>query len=104
MDRLLKLGPYYFLLDGIARFYAGRHVHAYAKIGVSLLVFAMLCMLAWLGAEWFTLRSGEYPGSLQYSTLKFKYLMRLLGCEALLVSGLLFATSLARHNGRIYNR
>lgn len=101
MQRLMQLGPYYFFLDCIARFYAGRHISQRSKTVATVLLLLGLIAAAWMGAEWLTLRIGEFPGSLAYTTTKFEYLMRLLCCEWLLVAGALFATNMALASGKI---
>ncbi len=103
MHRFRTLGAYYFYLDCIARFYEGSGVRTKTKIIISLIGILALCVIAWQGAEWFTLRSGEYPGSLDYISTKYQYLMRLLCMESLLVTGSLFATSMAQQSGRIFS-
>jgi hypothetical protein len=101
MQRLLQLGPYYFLLDSIARFCQARDVNPLFRTGVSLLLLLALLAIAWLGAEWLTLRVGEFPGSFDYLSIKFKYMMRLLCVETLLLAGALLATVMAQQSAKI---
>ena len=101
MQRLFQLGPYYFLLDRIAWFCQARAISPQLKTGASLALLLGLFGIAWLGAEWFTLRVGEYPGSLGYVATKFKYLMRLLCAETLLLAGTLVATVMAQQAAKI---
>lgn len=101
MQRLLQLGPYYFLLDSIARFCQARDINPLVKTGVSLLLLLALLAVAWLGAEWLTLRVGEFPGSFDYLSVKFKYMMRLLCMETLLLAGALLATVMAQQSAKI---
>ena len=101
MQRLFQLGPYYFLLDSIARFCQAQDINPLVKTAISLLLLLALFAVGWLGAEWLTLRSGEFPGSLDYMATKFKYLMRLLCAETLLLAGSLFATVMAQQAAKI---
>lgn len=101
LQRLHRLGPYYFLLDCIARFFNGRRVSQRARLVTAVALLLGLFAAAWIGAEWFTLRTGEFPGTLAYVSTKLKYMMRLLCCEWLLLAGALFATHMAMENGRI---
>ena len=101
MQRLFQLGPYYFLLDRIAWFCQARAISPQLKTAASLTLLLALFGMAWLGAEWFTLRAGEYPGSLEYVATKFKYLMRLLCAETLLLAGALVATVMAQQAAKI---
>lgn len=102
MDRFRTLGPYYFFLDCFARFYHERDIRLKTKFIISLLGVLTLCGIAWQAAEWLTLRVGEYPGSLNYVSIKYQYIMRLLCVESLLVTGTLFATAIAQQSGKIF--
>ena len=101
MHKFLRLGPYYFLLDCIARFYAGPHIRQRTRAVATVVLLLALFAIAWTGAEWFTQRIGEFPGSLAYTAVKAKYFLRLLSCEWLLVAGALFATNMALEAGKI---
>ena len=101
MQSLLLLGPYYFLLDRIAWFCQAHAISPQLKTGACLALLLGLFGIAWSGAEWFTLRIGEYPGSLGYVATKFKYLMRLLCAETLLLAGALVATVMAQQAAKI---
>ena len=101
LRRLQQLGPYSFLLDCIARFFTGERVSQRIRLFTAVALVFGLFVVAWLGADWFTLRSGEMPGTVTYVSTKLKYLMRLLCCEWLLLAGALFATYMEMENGRI---
>lgn len=101
LQRLQRLGPYYFLLDCIARFFAGGRVSQRARLITAVALLLGLFITAWVGADWLTLRAGEFPGTVAYVSTKLKYMMRLLCCEWLLLAGTLFATHMAMENGRI---
>jgi hypothetical protein len=98
--RLRRLGLYYFILDGITRICEGRIRYTRLHILTGLTLVMVLATVTWLGAEWLTLRSGEYPGSLGYTALKFKYLMRLLCMETLVCAGLFYAAAMAQRAGK----
>lgn len=102
MHRFRALGPYYFYLDCIVRFFQNRDIHLKTKLIISFLGAIALCGIAWQTAEWLTLRVGEYPGSLDYVSIKYQYVMRLLCVESLLVTGTLFATTIAQQAGKIF--
>lgn len=102
MNRFQTLGIYYFYLDCIARFYQNRDIHLKTKVIITLLGAITLCGVAWHAAEWLTLRIGEYPGSLNYVSIKYQYMMRLFCVESLLVTGTLFATAMAQRSGKIF--
>lgn len=102
MNRFQTLGLYYFYLDCIARFYQNRDVRFKTKLIISLLGIVIFCGIAWQTAEWLTLRSGEYPESVNYISIKYQYIMRVFCVESLLVTGTLFATAMAQQSGKIY--
>lgn len=102
MNRFRTLGPYYFYLDCIARFYQKRDIRLKTKLIFSLIGVLTLFVIAWQTGEWLTLRVGEYPGSLNYVSIKYQYIMRLLCVESLLVTGTLFATAIAQQSGKIF--
>lgn len=101
LQRIRQLGPYYFLLDCIARFFTGARISQRSRLFTAVALLLGLFIAAWLGAEWFTLRAGEMPGTVAYVSTKLKYVMRLLCCEWLLLAGALFATHMAMEGGRI---
>lgn len=94
-------GPYYGLLNQVARFLQSDAIGVQLRVGVLVVVVASLLSLAWMLANMYVMQSGELPGTQAYDRVLFSYLMRLVCGESLVVGGLLLSTLWAQQAGRI---
>lgn len=94
-------GPYYRLLDHVARLVQSEAVGAHRRFRVLVALVTGLLGLAWICANALVVQTGEVPGTAAYDRLLFSYLMRLVCGEALVVGGVLLSALWAQQAGRI---
>lgn len=94
-------GPYYRLLNHVARFIQSSAIGTLWRVGVLVAIAATLLGAAWALANVYTLHAGEMPGTQAYDRVLFSYLMRLICGEAMVVGGVLLSARWAQQAGHI---
>ena len=96
-----SLNPYYRLLAATARFFQDGRRSLRRRLVLVSATFALLVLLARLGAWHLALHAGELPGTPGFERAAFAFLMAVLCGICLTLFGLLTAAHWAQRSGRI---
>lgn len=94
-------GPYYRMLDFVARLMGGHGVSGQRRVAVLAALGTLLLGLTWTFANVMVSQAGELPGTPSYDRLLYSYLMRLVCVESLVTGAVLLSTLWAQQAGRI---